>query len=175
MNSYPTDKAFPSLVKTELQPDERGVQKVKYLIKEASESELKEIYELAGENRLEATNDQSIDNQMKMLVDYEHARKYNAYFLCLKEESTLIGWILIDRATDYLTGRRVGWISDLYVKKEHRNRGFANLLIEEAFHEFKNQGYSDVRLNVYAHNVKAIKLYEKIGFKDVSKFMKIEI
>lgn len=148
---------------------------MRYLIKEATESELKEIYELAGENRLEATNDRAIDNQMKMLADYEHALKYNAYFLCLKEESTLIGWILIDRATDYLTGRHVGWISDLYVKKAHRNKGYANLLIEEAFREFKNQGYSDVRLNVYAHNEKAIKLYEKIGFKDVSKFMKIDI
>ena len=150
---------------------------MRLLIKEASESDLKEIYELAGENRLEATNDNSESNQAKMIEAYEHAAKYNAYFLCLKEEedATLIGWILIDRASDYLTGRPVGWISDLYVKKEHRNQGHAALLMKLALHAFKKHGCSDVRLNVYAHNEKAIKLYEKLGFKDVSKFMKIDI
>ena len=144
-------------------------------IKEASESDLKEIYELAGENRLEATNDNSDDIQSKMIEAYEHASKYNAYFLCLKDESILIGWILIDRASDYLTGQPVGWISDLYVKKEHRNQGHAALLMKLALHAFKKHGFSDVRLNVYAHNEKAIKLYESLGFKDVSKFMKIDI
>lgn len=145
------------------------------IIKEATESELKEIYELAGENRLEATGDTSGDNHAKMIEAYEHAAKYDAYFLCLLEDDVLIGWILVDRATDYLTGLRVGWISDLYVKKGHRKKGYATLLIETAFTAFKLNGYSDVRLNVYAHNEKAIKLYEKIGFTDVSKFMKFDL
>ena len=144
-------------------------------IKEATESELQEIYELAGENRMEAANDHSDDNHSKMIEAYEHAAKYDAYFLCLKEDATLLGWVLVDRASDYLTGQQVGWISDLYVKKEHRKNGYASLLINLAFHAFKKQGYSDIRLNVYAHNEKAIKLYEKLGFKDVSKFMKIDI
>ena len=47
--------------------------------------------------------------------------------------------------------------------------------MEEALKEFRKNGYSDVRLNVYSHNEKALKLYEKMGFKDVSKFMKISL
>jgi ribosomal protein S18 acetylase RimI-like enzyme len=57
----------------------------------------------------------------------------------------------------------------------YRGKGYSKLLMEEAIKEFKNSGYSDVRLNVYAHNQKAMKLYEQMGFKDVSKFMKISL
>ncbi|AST90982.1 MULTISPECIES: GNAT family N-acetyltransferase [Sutcliffiella] len=143
--------------------------------KEATEAEIEEIYELAGENRKEATNHDSEDNRQKMIEAYEHSAKYNAYFLCLMDGETLLGWIQIDKAIEYLTGEEIGWINDLYVKMPYRGNGYSKLLIEEAIKEFRNLGYSDVRLNVYAHNEKAMALYEKMGFKDVSKFMKISI
>ncbi|MED4017681.1 GNAT family N-acetyltransferase [Sutcliffiella cohnii] len=143
--------------------------------KEATEAEIEEIYELAGENRKEATNYDSEDNKQKMIEAYEHSAKYNAYFLCLMDDDTLLGWIQIDKAIEYLTGEEIGWINDLYVKVPYRGNGYSKLLIEEALKEFRNLGYSDVRLNVYAHNEKAMALYEKMGFRDVSKFMKISI
>lgn len=143
--------------------------------KKASDTELEEIYELAGENRREATNLEADDNRQKMISAYEHSLKHNAYFLCLKDSGELLGWIMIDKAFDYLTGDEVGWINDLYVKANHRGKGFSKLLIQEAFNEFKKNGYSDVRLNVYAHNETAMKLYEKMGFQDVSKFMKVTL
>lgn len=143
--------------------------------KVASEAEIKEIYELAGENRKEATNHDSDDNKQKMIEAYEHSEKYNAYFVCLMDDNTLIGWVQIDKAFDYLTGDEIGWINDIYVKMPYRGKGYSKLLMEEALKEFRKNGYSDVRLNVYSHNEKAIKLYEKMGFKDVSKFMKISL
>lgn len=143
--------------------------------KEATEAEIEEIYELAGVNRKEATNHDSEDNKQKMIEAYEHSAKYNAYFLCLMDDDALLGWIQIDKAIEYLTGEEIGWINDLYVKMPYRGNGYSKLLIEEAIKEFRNLGYSDVRLNVYAHNEKAMALYEKMGFKDVSKFMKISI
>ncbi|MGG4487935.1 GNAT family N-acetyltransferase [Metabacillus idriensis] len=141
----------------------------------AESAELEEIYELAGENRREATNHVSDDNKEKMIEAYEHSAKYQAYFVCLMDESTLIGWIMIDKAFDFLTGDEIGWINDLYVKGSYRGKGYSKLLMEEALKEFKQNGYSDVKLNVYAHNQKAMKLYEQMGFKDVSKFMKISL
>ena len=141
----------------------------------AESDELEEIYELAGENRREATNHVSDDNKEKMIEAYEHSAKYQAYFVCLMDGSTLIGWIMIDKAFDFLTGDEIGWINDLYVKVSYRGKGYSKLLMEEALKEFKKNGYSDVRLNVYAHNQKAMKLYEQMGFKDVSKFMKISL
>jgi ribosomal protein S18 acetylase RimI-like enzyme len=141
----------------------------------ASETDLEEIYELAGENRREATNLEAEDNRQKMIEAYEHSIKHHAYFLCLKDSEELLGWIMIDKAFDYLTGDEIGWINDLYVKPAHRGKGYSKLLIQESFKEFKKNGYSDVRLNVYAHNQKAMELYEKMGFRDVSKFMKTSL
>ncbi|MCK6258894.1 GNAT family N-acetyltransferase [Fictibacillus sp. KIGAM418] len=143
--------------------------------KRASDMEMEEIYELAGENRREATGSQSEDNRQKMIEAYEHSAKFDAYFVCLMDNSTLLGWVMIDKSIDYLTGDEIGWINDLFVKVPYRGKGYSTLLMEEALNEFRKNGYHDVRLNVYTHNEKAMKLYEKIGFKDVSKFMKITL
>ncbi|KZZ84046.1 MULTISPECIES: GNAT family N-acetyltransferase [Bacillaceae] len=141
----------------------------------ASEKERSEIYELAGENRREATNSVSDDNQQKMIEAYEHSAGYDAYFVCLMNGETLLGWIMIDRAYDLLTGDEVGWINDLYVKAAYRKKGYSKLLMKEAFEEFRKNGYRDVRLNVYTHNTKAMNLYEQMGFQDINKFMKISL
>jgi GNAT superfamily N-acetyltransferase len=143
--------------------------------REATEVELEEIYELAGDNRREAVNIDAEDNRQKMIESYEHSLKHNAYFLCLKERDDLLGWVMIDKAFDYLTGNEVGWINDLYVKQNYRGKGYSKLLIKEAFKRFQDNGYHDVRLNVYAHNEKAMRLYAKMGFQDVSKFMKMTL
>ncbi|WP_409295048.1 GNAT family N-acetyltransferase [Peribacillus sp. SCS-26] len=143
--------------------------------KRATEKEQSEIYDIAGENRREATGFDSSDSREKMIEAYEHSKKYDAYFVCLMQGDLLLGWVMIDKAYDYLTGDEVGWINDLYVKKVYRGKGYSKLLIQEAFSEFRKNGFKDVRLNVYAHNGTAIGLYEKMGFRDVSKFMKITI
>jgi ribosomal protein S18 acetylase RimI-like enzyme len=141
----------------------------------ATDKEMEEIYELAGVNRKEATNHDSEDNKEKMIEAYEHSAKYDAYFVCLMEGDALLGWVQIDKAFDYLTGGEIGWINDLYVKTTYRGKGYSKLLMEKALEEFKAKGYSDVRLNVYSHNNTAMNLYERMGFKDVNKFMKISI
>ncbi|WP_043930417.1 GNAT family N-acetyltransferase [Bacillus sp. EB01] len=145
---------------------------MKLTFKTASETELEEIYELAGVNRREATNHVAEDNRQRMIEAYEHSAKYGAYFRCLMDGETLVGWVYVDKAFDYLTGEEIGWISDIYVKPSYRGQGLSKLLIDEALKEFKDQGYPEAGLNVYVHNDIAMSLYEKMGFRDVNKFMK---
>lgn len=141
----------------------------------STESELKEIFSLAGVNRAEATGIQADNNKEEMIAVYENSLDHGAYFLVARTQESLIGWVLVDRSLDWFTHKEIGWISDVYVKQEFRQKGVANSLIEQSLVEFKQLGYNDVRLNVFTFNQKAISLYEKIGFKDVSKFMRIEI
>lgn len=61
------------------------------LFKIASEKEIKGIYDLAGENRREATGYESENHKQKMIEAYEHSAKYNAYFLCLSIDDVLAG------------------------------------------------------------------------------------
>ncbi|MGV3466527.1 MAG: GNAT family N-acetyltransferase [Heyndrickxia sp.] len=141
----------------------------------ATEAELIEIYDYAGINRQEATGIIADNNQEEMIKAYENSIHHGAYFLVAKKEGILIGWVLIDKSTDWFTGEEIGWISDVYVKTEFRKQGVAKQLLEQSLRQFKHLGYSDVRLNVFSFNKSAIGLYEKLGFQDVCKFMKIEI
>ncbi|MGA9226121.1 MAG: GNAT family N-acetyltransferase [Mesobacillus sp.] len=141
----------------------------------ATDSEMDEIFSLAGVNRAEATGIQADNNQEEMIDSYQNSLEHGAYFLVARTEDDLIGWVLVDRSMDWFTHKDIGWISDVFVKNEFRNQGVAGVLIEQSLAEFKHLGYDDVRLNVFCFNEKAIRLYEKIGFKDVSKFMRIDI
>jgi ribosomal protein S18 acetylase RimI-like enzyme len=141
----------------------------------ANESELVEIYSMAGVNRTEATGIQADNNKEEMIASYENSMDHGAYFLVARTQESLIGWVLVDRSLDWFTHQEIGWISDVYVKQEFRQKGIAKSLIEQSLVEFKQLGYNDVRLNVFSFNQKAISLYEKIGFKDVNKFMRVEI
>jgi ribosomal protein S18 acetylase RimI-like enzyme len=141
----------------------------------ATEHELAEIFSLAGINRAEATGINDDNNKENMIASYMDSIDHGAYFLVARTNDSLIGWVLVDRSVDWFTHKEIGWISDVYVKQEFRKNGVAKALLEQSLVEFKHIGYDDVRLNVFSFNEKAMRLYEKLGFKDVSKFMRIEI
>jgi ribosomal protein S18 acetylase RimI-like enzyme len=141
----------------------------------ATDTEMDEIFSLAGVNRAEATAILDDNNQVEMISSYQNSLENGAYFLVARTKNDLIGWVLVDRSLDWFTHKEIGWISDVYVKKEFRNQGVARVLLEQSLVEFKHLGYEDVRLNVFTFNEKAIRLYEKLGFKDVNKFMRIEL
>ena len=141
----------------------------------ANGPELQEIFSMAGVNRAEATGIQADNHKEEMISAYKDSLEHGAYFLVARTPDSLIGWLMVDRSEDWFTQKEIGWISDVYVKKDYRQNGVAQSLIEQSLVEFKHLGYDDVRLNVFSFNEKAIHLYEKLGFKDVSKFMKIEI
>ncbi|WLR54189.1 GNAT family N-acetyltransferase [Mesobacillus subterraneus] len=141
----------------------------------ATELELQEIFSMAGVNRAEATGIQADNNQEEKIEAYKNSLDQGAYFLVARTQKSLIGWVLVDRSLDWFTQKEIGWISDVYVKQFYRQNGVAKSLIEQSLVEFKHLGYNDVRLNVFSFNEKAIRLYEKLGFKDVSKFMRVEI
>ncbi|WP_064091671.1 GNAT family N-acetyltransferase [Rossellomorea aquimaris] len=141
----------------------------------ATEDEIAEIFELAGINREEATGIPYEHHKEEMHKAYEHSIKHGAYFLAAREEDELVGWVQVDKSVDWVTGKEIGWINDVYVKKPYRGKGYATELLEEALKELKAKEYDEVRLNVYTFNENAIKLYEKLGFSDLNKFMKIEL
>lgn len=141
----------------------------------ATEAEQIEIFDYAGQNRQEATGIIADNNREEMINAYENSINHGAYFLVARNADLLVGWVLIDKSTDWFTGKEIGWISDVYVKDAFRNKGYAKQLLQQSLLEFKSLGYSDVRLNVFSFNESAIRLYEKMGFQDVCKFMKIEI
>ena len=80
------------------------------------------------------------------------------YFLLLNG-GTRVGYTAIKHDTD---GRL--FLSKLYVKKEHRGKGYATEVFEFLKRYCRENGLSAVWLTVNKHNDTAISVYEKRGF-----------
>ncbi|GBE19609.1 putative acetyltransferase [archaeon BMS3Abin17] len=57
-----------------------------------------------------------------------------------------------------------GYISDLYILKEFRKKGLAKELISRAEKWLKKSGYKEISLDVNNFNMKAKRLYNKLGY-----------
>ncbi|MBI2079667.1 GNAT family N-acetyltransferase [Candidatus Micrarchaeota archaeon] len=61
---------------------------------------------------------------------------------------------------------KLGHVSDLYIKKIHREKGVASKFKKEAFKWFKRKGLKQLSIMVHSDNKKAHKIYRKWGFYD---------
>ncbi len=73
-----------------------------------------------------------------------------------------------DMILGYLEIRLVDGVVDimnLYVNVENRKQGIATKLME---YMFENERYNKIMLEVNENNLQALKLYNKLGFKEIS-------
>lgn len=73
-----------------------------------------------------------------------------------------------DKVLGYLEIRLVDGVIDimnLFVNEENRKQGIATSLMENMF---KNENYSRIMLEVNENNIEALRLYNKLGFKEIS-------
>ncbi|WP_342431687.1 GNAT family N-acetyltransferase [Neobacillus sp. FSL H8-0543] len=92
------------------------------------------------------------------------------YYLVRSKNNIIHGWVGIVRMIDQNTDEWVGFINEMYVLPYFRNQGIAEKLCKAAFNQLKIEGFNKVHLNVYAGNP-AKRLYQKLGFQDVSTLM----
>lgn len=82
----------------------------------------------------------------------------NAFFLTAKIFGEVCGYIGTSIILDEC------YIANVAVKKEHRRKGIASLLISKAIETAKEKDCSFISLEVRKSNAPAIALYEKFGF-----------
>ncbi|GAA2715354.1 GNAT family N-acetyltransferase [Micromonospora olivasterospora] len=63
-------------------------------------------------------------------------------------------------------------IHHIEVHPAHRGRGHGRRMIQLAEAEVARLGYDQLRLNVFAHNTGAIRLYESLGFEVTNQQMR---
>jgi len=96
----------------------------------------------------------------------------------LQDESVAIYWILQDSHNEVIGNISVvkewsnwnagyyWWIQSLYIKPEHRGRGYLRMLIQAVKESAIRGGAIDLRLYVHKNNRRAIRAYLKSGFAD---------
>lgn len=118
---------------------------------------------------------EEIDNFNRTFLQKAMAqlRPESALLVAEDEEQSLAGFIYLTSETDYFSGEKQGYISDVAVSPGFEGQGVGRLLLEAADDWARGMGYSILYLNVFANNERARRLYEKNGFaEEVVKYVK---
>jgi ribosomal-protein-alanine N-acetyltransferase len=86
----------------------------------------------------------------------------------LSDTDSIYNYIEDNKVLGYLEIRLVDKVIDimnLFVNEENRNQGIASALMNEMFNK---EDYNRIMLEVNEKNNNAIKLYQKLGFKEIS-------
>ena len=86
----------------------------------------------------------------------------------LSDTDSVYNYMGNDKVLGYLEIRLVDGVIDImniFVNEENRKQGIATSLMEEMFNK---EDYSRIMLEVNEHNDDAIRLYNKLGFKEIS-------
>lgn len=82
-------------------------------------------------------------------------------------QSTIVGscYVKIVAAKPYVQFAAYAYLGFMFVEKEFRGRGISQGIITEARNWARSRGLSELRLEVYSDNARAIRAYEKAGFE----------
>ncbi|WP_050613422.1 GNAT family N-acetyltransferase [Bacillus testis] len=132
-------------------------------IKKPNDLELKRVLSLSPQAVFDGTLGEVRPTNQKIEQLIEPLLEKGNYYLIAIENDQLMGWILIGTSKDQFTDKINGFIYELFVLEEFRGKGISKMLLRTGIDYLKQDGYSEVRLSVFAGN-QAIKLYEKLGF-----------
>lgn len=107
---------------------------------------------------------------LNSLIDSE-----NAALIVAEDEENIIasGYALIKSTEkDYYNFDRYAYLGFMYVKPEYRGKGVNKLILDELTNWSRDQGVSEIRLEVYSDNVPAVKAYEKAAFEPLILLMR---
>lgn len=91
----------------------------------------------------------------------EELNNPNSEYFVAKLENNILGFAGIWKAVDDVH------ITDIVVKKSNRQTGIGSKLLEKLIQTAKNKNFKAITLEVNEHNLPAINLYLKYGFKNV--------
>lgn len=82
-----------------------------------------------------------------------------------------IACLWIGTAIDQITGWQYPHVFLLYVSPEHRRQGIGSALMRHAETWARARGDRQMGLQVFQHNLPALRLYEKLGYQTQSLWM----
>jgi ribosomal protein S18 acetylase RimI-like enzyme len=115
----------------------------------------------------------------------EQIRYYDLEFLIMSEHATLMvaewdgvivgsGYVKIMPAENYLSHERYGYIGFIYVEPARRGQGVVDAILTALRKWAEAQDIHEIRLEVYSQNQRAIRAYEKAGFKQHMMVMRFD-
>lgn len=91
--------------------------------------------------------------------------------LIAEEGSEVLGTVYVNMAN----GTEFGFVFGLYVVPDARRRGIARALMREVARLLADEGRGYVVLSVDTPNEQARSLYERLGFEDAARVLRVEV
>lgn len=124
------------------------------------------IEHLAFRNELQMSK-----KQEELVVQAVISNKENIFIA--ESGGAKLGYIELGIQDDYFTDRKQAYISAIAVSEKSEGKGIAKILMNHAEEWAINQGLTQVSLDVFLKNKKAIDVYEHLGFqKEIVKMVK---
>lgn len=117
---------------------------------------------------------QMLATDIQVLSDQLTApRLGTAIFIAQDDQGTAFGFIHLQAGKDYYYQEPHGHIADLIIAADGEGRGIGRALMEKAEDWARSQGFRRLTLNVFAQNVRARELYQRLGYgEDIMKYVK---
>lgn len=97
----------------------------------------------------------------------------SAIFIAEDETGKPAGFLHLQIQADYFNGSKVAYISDIAVDSAFEGQGVGRILLDKAEAWAREQGCSLLTLYVFSNNLRARRVYEKLGFnEEVTKYVK---
>ena len=81
----------------------------------------------------------------------------------------LAGYAVLSWGYDLEVGGRDAFLTEIFVRPEHRRRGWARLLLDELARLARQEGAGAIHLGVYPDNEPALQLYKSAGFQKIPR------
>ncbi|MAG08015.1 hypothetical protein CMO89_00940 [Candidatus Woesearchaeota archaeon] len=115
------------------------------------------------------------DNYRAFITEQLKSRKGAIFFA--EVDDNIIGFtlVIIKDEIPVFKIEKIGYISDLFVKKEHRGKGISSQLMDKSIKWLKKNNMNHISIGLYVDNEFAHSVYKKKGFFDYKIEMRREI
>lgn len=115
----------------------------------------------AGRWKQENAVHRARETYTNLLTDGLDTTDHYLFSIMKDEEAVGILWIHV-RSQD--TGKQA-FIYDINIDEEQQGKGYGKATMAALDEYARSQGITEIRLHVFAHNKRAISLYEKMGYE----------
>ena len=100
---------------------------------------------------------------------FQTARSHSPYMrgLMITKDDNIIGYLLLSFTYSNEVGGMVVWIEELFILEQHRGNGYGKRVLQWVISSYSNKA-KRFRLEVTEENTLAKKLYQSMGFSNLS-------
>jgi len=139
---------------------------MKAIVRKATLEDLEILIKFTAEEAKEAESIKKLPSTLKKGIKAAlEDNSKSIYWVIMDENNTPFGNIsALKEWSDWNAGY-YWWIQSMYISPEYRGKGYVQMLLAAVQEEMKKEHALELRLYVHKANKKAIRAYEKVGFK----------